>query len=284
MMISSKTLILLTFVPLSIFSCAKKEKHKEKEKTEETTTALTLPYDFENPSQKITLPKSLKEISGLSFYKNNQLACINDEEGKVFIFDLAKKEITQKIPFGKSGDYEGVEVVGNEVFVLRSDGLIKSFKIGEPYEREIDCSDPDVVEYEGLSYDPTTGNLLLAAKERIKEVDSKKMIYAYDFKRKILFKSIAIPDEKLIGKDGKKTFRPSGIAIHPITQQVFIIASQGKKLLILSKDGAKEALVDLNPNLYKQPEGICFTPNGNLYISSEGAGGDGYILAFDYKK
>lgn len=283
-MISSKTLILLTFVPLSIFSCAKKEKHKEKEKTEETTTALTLPYDFENPSQKITLPKSLKEISGLSFYKNNQLACINDEEGKVFIFDLAKKEITQKIPFGKSGDYEGVEVVGNEVFVLRSDGLIKSFKIGEPYEREIDCSDPDVVEYEGLSYDPTTGNLLLAAKERIKEVDSKKMIYAYDFKRKILFKSIAIPDEKLIGKDGKKTFRPSGIAIHPITQQVFIIASQGKKLLILSKNGAKEALVDLNSNLYKQPEGICFTPNGNLYISSEGAGGDGYILAFDYKK
>ena len=283
-MISSKTLILLTFVPLSLFSCAKKEKHKEKEMPQENTTAFTVPYDLENPSQKITLPKSLKEISGLSFYKNNQLACINDEEGKVFIFDLTKKEISEKIPFGKSGDYEGIEVVGNEVFVLRSDGLIKSFKIGESYEREIDCSDPDVVEYEGLSYDPTTGNLLLAAKERIKEVDNKKMIYAYDFKRKILFKSIAIPDEKLIGKDGKKTFRPSGIAIHPITQQVFIIASQGKKLLILSKDGAKEALIDLNPNLYKQPEGICFTPNGNLYISSEGAGGDGYILAFDYKK
>jgi len=53
--------------------------------------------------------------------------------------------------------------------------------------------------------------------------------------------------------------------------------------LILSKDGAKEALVDLSPSLYKQPEGICFTPDGNLFISSEGDGGDGYILKFDYK-
>jgi len=56
-----------------------------------------------------------------------------------------------------------------------------------------------------------------------------------------------------------------------------------EKLLILSKDGAKEALVDLSPSLYKQPEGICFTPDGNLFISSEGDGGDGYILKFDYK-
>jgi len=32
--------------------------------------------------------------------------------------------------------------------------MIKSFKIGEAFEREIDCSDPDVIEYEGLGYDP----------------------------------------------------------------------------------------------------------------------------------
>ncbi|MEA5403708.1 SdiA-regulated domain-containing protein [Arcicella sp. DC2W] len=283
-MISSKTLILLTFVPLSFFSCESKNKHQEKDIKQEDAEAFKLQYNFENPIEKITLPSSLQEISGLSFYKNNQLACINDEEGKVFIFDFVKKEILQTIPFGKKGDYEGVEVIGNEVFILKSNGIIKSFKIGEAFEREIDCSDPDVIEYEGLGYDPKTGNLLLAAKQRVKDVDNKKMIYAYDFNRKVLFKSIAIPEEKLVGKDGKKMFRPSGIAVHPITQQVFIIASQGKKLLILSKDGAKEALVDLSPSLYKQPEGICFTPDGNLFISSEGDGGDGYILKFDYKK
>ena len=284
MMISFKTLLLLTFVPLAFTSCNSEKKHHEKKLSEETMDAYSVRYDLENPSQKIRLPNSLQEISGLSFYKNNQLACINDEQGKVFIFDLDKKEISEKIPFGKTGDYEGVEVVGNEVFVLKSNGMIKGFKIGEAFERQIDCTNPDVLEYEGLSYDPTTDNLLLAAKVRIKDKDDKKTIYAYSFKNQVLSKYISIPEEVVKTKIGGKLFRPSGIAIHPLTQEIFIVASQGKKLLILSKDGEKEALIDLNSSLFRQPEGICFTPNGNLYISSEGDGGDGYILAFDYKK
>ena len=38
------------------------------------------------------MPQNLKEISGLSFYKDNQLACVNDEKGTVFIYDLASQE------------------------------------------------------------------------------------------------------------------------------------------------------------------------------------------------
>ena len=283
-MISFRTILLLTFVPFAFISCDSKKNHQEKNINEENMDTYSVKYDLENPSQKIKLPNSLQEISGLSFYKNNQLACINDEQGKVFIFDLDKKEISEKIPFGKTGDYEGVEVVGNEVFVLKSNGMIKGFKIGEAFERQIDCTNPDVLEYEGLSYDPTTDNLLLAAKVRIKDKDDKKTIYAYSFKNQVLSKYISIPEEVVKTKIGGKLFRPSGIAIHPLTQEIFIVASQGKKLLILSKDGEKEALIDLNSSLFRQPEGICFTPNGNLYISSEGDGGDGYILAFDYKK
>ncbi len=283
-MIYFKTLLLLTFVPFAFTSCNSDKKHEGNKHSEETMDAYSVKYDLENPSQKIKLPNSLQEISGLSFYKNNELACINDEQGKVFIFDLDKKEISEKIPFGKTGDYEGVEVVGNEVFVLKSNGMIKGFKIGEAFERQIDCTNPDVLEYEGLSYDPTTDNLLLAAKVRIKDKDDKKTIYAYSFKNQVLSKYISIPEEAVKTKIGGKLFRPSGIAIHPLTQEIFIVASQGKKLLILSKDGEKEALIDLNSSLFRQPEGICFTPNGNLYISSEGDGGDGYILAFDYKK
>jgi uncharacterized protein YjiK len=216
--------------------------------------------------------------------KKSQLACVNDEEGKVFIYDLMKKEVVEKIPFGKDGDYEGIEVVDNEVFILKSNGKINSFKIGEAYERTIDCSDPDVIEYEGLGYDPKNKRLLLAAKERVKDKDDKKMIYAYDFDRKVLFKNIAIPQEQITDKANGKDFRPSGIAVNPLTGQYFILASDGKKLLVLSEDGKKEALISLNPKFFKQPEGICFSPEGVLYISSEGKDGDGYILAFGLSK
>jgi uncharacterized protein YjiK len=272
----------VAFTIIFLYACTPKKKKQEENQTE-IFQNIVLPYDFENPSEKFVLPKSLKEISGLSFYKNNQLACVNDEQGKVFMYDFVKKEIVDKIPFGKDGDYEGIEIVGDEVFVLKSNGKLQSFKIGLPFEREIDCSDPDVIEYEGLSYDPKSKYLLLAAKERVKDKDDKKMIYAYDFDRKILFKHIVIPEDQVKDEANGKKFRPSGIAVSPKTGQVFIIAANGSKLLILAEDGQKEALISLNPETFVQPEGICFTPNGDLFIASEGGDGDGYILKFVMK-
>jgi len=108
--------------------------------------------------------------------------------------------------------------------------MIKSFKIGEAFEREIDCSDPDVIEYEGLGYDPKTGNLLLAAKQRVKDVDNKKMIYAYDFNRKVLFKSIAIPEEKLVGKDGKKCSDLQELQFTQSLSKFLLLLHKGKTL------------------------------------------------------
>ena len=270
--------ILLLCVTLC-YGCEPKKQAKTEGKTA-LIQNVNLPYDFENPTEKYALPDKLKEISGLSYYKKNQLVCVNDEQGKIFIYDINEKKIVDKIPFGKDGDYEGVEVVGDEVFVLKSDGKLKGFKIGEAFEREIDCSEPEVLEYEGLVYDSKSKYLLLVAKERKKDVDDKKMIYAYDFDRKVLFKHIAIPEDQVRDEANGKEFRPSGIAVHPQTGQTFVIASSGKKLLILSEKGQKEALISLNPKIYQQPEGICFSPDGQLFISSEGKNGDGYILRF----
>jgi uncharacterized protein YjiK len=274
-----KNLLILLLGTLFLYACEPK-KQKQDGNIESKLPPIPIPYHLEMEGERYDLPKKLKEISGLSYYKNNQLACVNDEDGKVFIYDLTKKEVVEKIPFGKDGDYEGIEVVGNEVFILKSNGKINSFKIGEAYERTIDCTDPDVIEYEGLGYDPKNKRLLLAAKERVKDKDDKKMIYAYDFDRKVLFKNIAIPQEQITDEANGKDFRPSGIAVNPLTGQYFILASDGKKLLVLSEDGKKEALISLNPKVFKQPEGICFSPNGTLFIASEGKDGDGYILAF----
>ena len=270
--------ILLVCVTL-LYACEPKKK-AQNESESIIFQNVNLPYDFESPTEKYALPDKLKEISGLSYYKKNQLVCVNDEQGKIFIYDINEKKIIDKIPFGKDGDYEGVEVVGDEVFVLKSNGKLKGFKIGEAFEREIDCSEPEVIEYEGLGYDAKSKYLLLVAKERKKDVDDKKMIYAYDFDRKVLFKHIAIPEEQVKDKANGKNFRPSGIAVHPQTGQTFIIASDGKKLLVLSEKGKKEALISLNPTIFEQPEGICFSPDGQLFISSEGKKGDGYILRF----
>jgi uncharacterized protein YjiK len=246
-------------------------------------TDYIVSYDFQNPAKRMELPENLKEISGLSFYKDNQLACVNDEKGNVFIYDLAKQEVVEKIEIGKKGDYEGIEVVDNEVFIMKSNGKIKGFMIGSEQERKIDCTHPDVVEYEGLGYNPKTKSLLLVTKERVKDKNDKKVIYAYDLEKEKFSKSLAIDEDMVKGNDGKKTFAPSGIAVHPLSGEIYVLSSQGKKLLILSENGEKLALLALDESLFVQPEGICFAPNGDLYISSEGNNEDGYILKFSSK-
>ena len=120
--------ILILCVTL-FYACEPKKKNQEQQNDASVQT-INLPYNFESPSEKYDLPDKLKEISGLSYYKENQLICVNDEQGKIFIYDINQQKIIDKIPFGKDGDYEGVEVVGDEVFVLKSDGKLKGFKIG----------------------------------------------------------------------------------------------------------------------------------------------------------
>ncbi|RFS13462.1 SdiA-regulated domain-containing protein [Emticicia sp. C21] len=279
----------LFFIALSIIAiavlilnaCGPSKKKTNDEKT--PVTEVFQSYDFANPAQEMKLSKSLKEISGLSYYKENQLICVNDEEGKIFIYDLAKEDIIEKIDFGKSADYEGVEFVGGEVFVMKSNGEIKTFAIDGESENEIDCRSPDVIEYEGLGYDAHTNSLLLATKEHIKARDDEKLVYSYDLTKNQLTIRFTITKDMVKGKNGKTDFRPSGIAVHPIDGDIYIVASQGKKILILSKEGTKKDLIELDDKLYLQPEGICFNPSGDLYISSEGDDKKGYILKFNYR-
>ena len=260
-------------VVLLVIACLPKNKKSD----------YVVSYDFQNPTKSMILPENLKEISGLSFYKENQLACVNDEKGSVFIYDLQKEDIIKQIEIGKDGDNEGIEVVDEEIFIMKSNGKIKGFKSGSEQERKIDCTHDDVKEYEGLSYNPTTKSLLLVTKELKKDKNDKKVIYAYDLEKETLSKNFSISEDMIRGSDGRKTFAPSGIAVHPLTGELYVVSSQGKKLLILSATGEKLTLVELDEKLFRQPEGICFTPNGDLYISSEGEKGDGYILKFASK-
>ena len=75
-------------------------------------------------------------------------------------------------------------------------------------------------------------------------------------------------------------FRPSAIAIHPLTDEIYITSSVGKLLVVLDREGLISDVHALNPALFRQPEGICFSPEGDLYISNEGKEGKGYILKF----
>ncbi len=83
---------------------------------------------------------------------------------------------------------------------------------------------------------------------------------------------------------GDLSFQPSGIAIHPKTGNIYVLGSVGNLLLVFSREGEMLAIIDLKSKVHPQPEGICFDPDGTLYISNEGDEGEGTILKFEPKK
>jgi DNA-binding beta-propeller fold protein YncE len=65
-------------------------------------------------------------------------------------------------------------------------------------------------------------------------------------------------------------FGPSGIAVHPITGEWYIVSSVGKVLMVVSRKGDILNMIKLDKKIHPQPEGITFDSDGTLYISDEG--------------
>ncbi|TAF94620.1 MAG: hypothetical protein EAZ32_15385 [Cytophagia bacterium] len=258
----------------------------KKEKTTQTEAPAAYAYDYTKPTAKYEMPAVLKEISGISFYQENQLLCVQDEAGEAFVYDLAQQKIEKKHLFGPPDDYEDIVQVKDEIYALRSDGKLFNFKWGDKQTREIETDLPGKNDVEGLTYNPENNRLYLAVKEASKKATDKgdKLIYSFDLKRRAVYEELKLIESRfenagLKGKDWKD-FKPSGVAIQPQTGQVYLLSSAGHRLLVLSKNGSPLQNIELNPSTFRQPEGICFAPNGTLYIASEGDGKKGYILQF----
>ncbi len=253
-------------------------------------------YNFNSPERTIILPAILHEISGLSLIDSNTFACIQDEKGAIFIYDMSSGLISRQIPFAKKGDYEGITREGDTLYVLESDGTlykVSGFQtdsiIAMPFTTGVDSKNN-----EGLCYDPEKERLLIAPKENpLKGPGSKdkRIIYGYNLSSMTLdaepaftffidslkdfaaYSGVDLPVKSKKKKSSYKEvlkFRPSAIGIHPLTKDIYILSAEDFMLFIFSKDGAIRHIVKLNPLKYPQAEGITFQDNGDMLISNEG--------------
>ncbi len=117
--------------------------------------------------QQWDLPKELKEVSGISWIDETHLACIMDERGIVFIYNLDKKEIVRKIEFDGGGDYEGLAVVNKDMFTIRSNGIInqiRNYRNEKPFVKSYHTWIKKKSNAEALCYDKFSNQLRVILK------------------------------------------------------------------------------------------------------------------------
>ncbi|MEZ5082491.1 MAG: SdiA-regulated domain-containing protein [Bacteroidales bacterium] len=306
-----KQIILLQILVLFYFSSLAQDPDKYKlfEKVN-----YEFPYQIGKPDNSWELPKKLEEISGLGYIDKHRLACVQDEKGNIYIFNLKTGEVERKIDFGEDGDYEGIEIIDDDAWILKSNGTL--YKVSNyTFETEHQADKYTTAlskknNTEGLAFDPMSKKLLIACKGH-PFVDEKKgkefkAIYSFDIQTKLIdlhpflmiemdsikhFKNyntmtqlgvelLAYFDES----EGDVSFQPSGIAVHPHSGNLYILGSVGNLLLVYNRMGKMMAVIKLRSKYFPQPEGICFDPNGDLYIANEGDDDNGTILKFVMKK
>ncbi|MBD0367750.1 MAG: SdiA-regulated family protein [Flavisolibacter sp.] len=255
---------------------------QEKSSKQEKTATIAFAYDLSHP-EIIELPKRLKEISGLAYASDSSLYAIEDEDGLLYNFSLKDKQLKQW-RFGKKGDYEDLVLLKNQVFVLRSDGHIFYFPF--PPTDNIKAEKwkiaEDKSEFESLYADPSTGKLMMLCKHCNDDKKDKISAWSIDpATGEAKAGALILHGKKLT--EQKERIKPSAAAVHPLTKELYVVASVNNLLIRAEEDGAVKEVYPLDPKLFKQPEGIAFTPNGDMIISNEAHNeGPANLLVFRY--
>ncbi|MDB5231467.1 MAG: hypothetical protein JWN76_2272 [Chitinophagaceae bacterium] len=264
-------ILILIALSLNIYSC-------NSQKTGKAATG----YDLAKPVKTWNMPGTLNEISGVTWIDNNHLMAIEDLHANLYLLNIQKGQVEKTIPFETSGDkkfdIEDVTIANNVVYALWSHGAI--FKItnwaSKPGVTEIPTFLKKKNNTEGICFDPVSNTLLVACKDDADVKDEKKStraVYSFDLSSGKLkenpFLVINKKDFKNAGSE-KINFFPSAIAVHPVTHDIYILSTKDTKCMAcFGRDGKLKAFESINKDLMPQPEGICFSPDGTLYITTQ---------------
>jgi uncharacterized protein YjiK len=249
-------------------------------------------YSFDEASLvQWTLPKRLREISGLALDTAGRLFAHEDEHAIVYQIDYQDGHLVKAFALGDPtlrGDFEGIAVAGATFYLLASDGTLYRAPEGGDGEhvayQRIDTALAPYCEFEGLAYDAASANLLLACKRSHRDVDAnRRWVFRFSTQsQRVVAPAIAIDVRQVTARLHSKSFNPSGIDV--AGGHLVLVAARQRALVETDADGSLVAALELPlAKRHHQPEGIAIAPDGRMIISDEGGNGRGRLGVYARK-
>ncbi len=240
------------------------------------------------------LPHRLREVSAVVALDGATVACVQDEVGAVFVVDLLGRNGLRAEVFGPRGDYEGLALVGERYWVLRSDGVVLRLD-GRAGALSIGASlrlPAGHGEWEGLCWDRERGLLLTVPKEGAKDVAGRALLSIFgidpraervlpdpvlvlDLRRledDAVARGITLPTKTSAKGRARSDVRMacSELLALPDRGELLLLSSADHAIFRVDRDGRLLAFAPLDPDELPQPEGLALLPDGRLLVASEG--------------
>jgi uncharacterized protein YjiK len=233
------------------------------------------------------MPGRLEEISGLAITPDGRLFGHDDERATVHEIDRATGEVGKRVFVGGDpsleGDFEGLAVVDERFFLVTSRGALYEFR--EVGDREIaphrttDVGLADSCEIEGLDYDPSEDELLLACKTNAPERGAIVVHRLPLDAQRARPAPIVIERTQLTAFGVSGGFRASSIAVTP-AGTLMLTSAAPEAVIEVDRAGRVLAGARLSRDAHPQPEGLAFGPDGTLYVADEQNGAEARVSAY----
>ena len=248
-------------------------------------------FDLQHPNLVQTLPMGIQPFSDVALLDSTHLIGLNQEQGSLYMYNMEDQTVAPFLPWDLGSKICNVSNL-DSTLVLVDDAKHIHF-LQAPYDStNLTTLSLENEQFEATSvclHKETNRLFLISSNQERVEGYSSSSVYAYnlnqhklnpqplftisgeDVEAFAIQNNLIVPSSNLSIMDDTLesiNFTPSAIAVHPKTNEIYVLSSVDHTLVVLDQFGKVVNFTTLDKTTFSNPSAMTFRPNGDLLITN----------------